>query len=78
MNKKIELIKDEIGDILTKHLRDVSASDDTIATKALKEIQEVLKDGNIVDGNKNDFEIVEEIVSIFEKYDIDSGGCHDF
>lgn len=78
MKEKIEMIKDEFEDVLTKHLRDVSLTDDTIATKALKEIQGVLKRGNIVDGNKNDFEIVEEIVSIFEKYDIDAGGCHDF
>lgn len=78
MNDKIELMKAEIEDVLTKHLRDVSLNDDTIATKALKEIQAVVKSGNIVDGNKNDFEIVEKIVSIFEKYEIDAGGCHDF
>lgn len=26
----------------------------------------------------SDFEIVEEIVEIFEKYGLDTGGCHDF
>lgn len=78
MKEKIEMIKDEIEDVLTKHLRDVSLNDDTVATKALKEIQTVLKSGNIVDGCMNDFEIVEEIVGIFEKYKIDAGGCHDF
>lgn len=78
MKDKIEMIKDEIEDVLAKNLRDVSLTDDTIATKALKEIQSVLKSGNVVDGNKSDFEIVEKIVDIFEKYEIDKGGCHDF
>ena len=78
MDKKIELIKDEIEDVLIKHLHNVALTDDTIATKALKEIQDVLKHGNIVNGNKSDFEIVEDIVCIFEKYNIDAGGCHDF
>ena len=78
MKDKIEMIKDEIEDVLTKHLRDVSLTDDTIATKALMEIKAVLKSGNVVDGCRNDFEIVEEIVDIFEKYEIDAGGCHDF
>ena len=26
----------------------------------------------------DDFEIVEKIVCVFEKYNIDFGGCHDF
>lgn len=78
MKDKIEMIKDEIEDVLAKNLRDVSLTDDTIATKALKEIQSVLKSANMVDGNKSDFEIVEKIVDIFEKYEIDKGGCHDF
>lgn len=78
MDKKIELIKDEIEDVLIKHLHNVALTDDTIATKALKEIQSVLKRGNVVNGYKSDFEIVEDIVCIFEKYNINTGGCHDF
>ncbi len=78
MKDKTEMIKDEIEDVLTKHLRDASLSDDTVATKALMEIQAVLKSGNIVDGNRTDFEIIEKIVNIFEKYEINAGGCHDF
>ncbi len=78
MDEKIEMIKCEIEDVLTKHLHDIALHDDTIATKALKEIQDVIKSGNIVDGDRSDFDIVEEIVCIFEKYEIDAGGCHDF
>ena len=78
MDKKISLIKDEFEDVLIKHLHNVSLTDDTIATKALKEIQDVLKRGNIVNGDKSDFQIVEDIVCIFEKYNIDTDGCHDF
>lgn len=78
MDKKISLIKDEFEDVLIKHLHNVALTDDTTATKALKEIQDVLKRGNIVNGDKSDFQIVEDIVCIFEKYNIDTDGCHDF
>ena len=78
MNEKIETMMAEIQSVLVNHLSDIAANDDTIATKALKEIQDVVKRGNIVDGDMTDFEIVEEIVCIFEKYEIDAGGCHDF
>jgi hypothetical protein len=27
--------------------------------------------------NRSDFEIVEEIVGVFRKYGLDTGGCHD-
>lgn len=38
----------------------------------LKEIQQVLYKHDTL----NDFEIVEKIVLVFEKYDIATGGCH--
>lgn len=38
----------------------------------LSEVQEVLQ------SNKEDFEVVEEIVVIFQKYNISVGGRHDF
>ena len=39
----------------------------------LSEIQKVIKNEAY-----SDFEAIEEIVCIFEKYDIDFGNCHDF
>ncbi len=78
MNQIIDQIIDDIDDVLKKHLTDVALTSDTIATKALKEIQQVIKRGNVVDGDKSDFDIVEDIVCILERYEIDAGGCHDF
>lgn len=74
MNEIIDLIKDDLDDVLKKHLTDIVLSSDTISTKALSDIQQVLKHSE----NKSDFDIVEEIVCIFEKYNINAGNCHDF
>lgn len=74
MNEIIDLIKDDLDDVLKKHLTDIVLSSDTISTKALSDIQQVLKHSE----NKSDFDIVEEIVCIFEKYNINVGNCHDF
>lgn len=78
MNETIELMNAEIESIVQKHIADIILQSDNLCAKALKEIQVVLKNGNIVDGNKSDFEIVEDIVCIFEKYHLNAGGCHDF
>ena len=43
------------------------------ATKMLGEIQEIIKNESY-----SDFEAIEEIVCIFEKYNIDFGSRHDF
>ena len=52
---------------------DASQIADTTATMMLGEIQKVIKDEKY-----SDFEAVEEIVCIFEKYKIDFGSRHDF
>ncbi len=41
---------------------------------------ELLKNhiSDFVNSRIEDFEIVEEIILVFEKYSIDSGNCHDF
>ena len=46
---------------------------DTTAIKALSEIKEIIHDKE-----KEDFDVVEEIVCVFEKYNIDIGERHDF
>ena len=61
-------ITDILGIIFLRLLRR-----DTIAIKALSEIQEIIHNEK-----KSDFEIVDEIVYVFEKYNIDFGGCHDY
>ena len=74
MNEIIDLIKDDLDDVLKKHLTDIVLSSDTISTKALSDIQQVLNQSE----NKSDFDMIEEIVCIFEKYNINAGNCHDF
>ena len=74
MNQIIDRIKDDLDDVLKKHLADVALTSDTLATKALKEIKQVLNQSE----NKSDFDMIEEIVCIFEKYNINAGNCHNF
>ena len=77
MNIKLELLKNHIADYINDRLDnfDIDASEiaNTTAIRALGEIQKV-----IMTEQFSDFEMVEEIVCIFEKYKIDAGDCHDF
>ncbi len=77
MNIKVELLKNYISDFINFKIEDfeIDASQiaDTTAIQMLSEIQKVIKNDAY-----SDFEIVEEIVCIFEKYNIDFGNCHDF
>ncbi len=77
MNIKVELLKNYITDFINDRLDnfDIDASEiaNSTAIRALAEIQNVIKNENY-----SDFEMVEEIVLIFEKYNIDTGNRHDF
>ena len=77
MKIKTELLKGYISDIINDHIEDFEIDGDlvvdTVAIKILSEIQEVIKNDDF-----SDFEIVEEIVRIFENNKIDFGNCHDF
>ncbi len=77
MNIKLELLKDYISDFVNSHIKDFEIDADkiadTVAINMLSEIQRIIKNDLLTD-----FEIVEEIVCVFEKYNIDAGGCHDF
>ena len=46
---------------------------DSTAIKALSEIQNIIQNDEI-----SDFDAIEEIVKVFEKYDIRAGSRHDF
>ena len=72
--KKLYLLKTIIAEAIDENsevlgLDEVSNS---TAVEMIKEIQQVLIN------KENDFEIVEDIVCIFEKYNISAGACHDF
>ena len=77
MKVKLELLRNCITDIINSKIEDfeIDASKiaDTTAIQALNEIQKVIKDEDY-----SDFEAIEEIVCIFEKYNIDAGFRHDF
>ena len=77
MNIKIELLKSYISDVINSNIKDfdIDASQiaDTTAIKMLFEIQKVIKNEEY-----SDFDAIERIVCIFEKYNIDFGFRHDF
>ena len=76
MDIKVELLKRELVRKINEELDDfeIDATQiaDTTAIKMLREIQQILK------ADEDDFMIVEEIVLLFEKYNIDCSPCHDF
>ena len=77
MNIKLELLQNAIFDAISEKLSymeiDADKIEDTTAIEALSEIKDILKDDT-----KSDFDAVEEIVRVFERYNIDIGGRHDF
>lgn len=77
MTIKTELLKKYIQDHINFYIDDFEIDADKIADTTaitiLSEIQKIVKNYNF-----SDFEIVESIVEIFDKYDIDFGNCHDF
>ena len=77
MKIKVEFLKNHISDFINSRIEDfeIDADDiaNTVAIKILAEIQEIIKNDSY-----SDFELIEEIVCVFEKYKIDFGNCHDF
>ncbi len=77
MNVKVELLKSYISDFINNQIEDFEIDSsqiaDTTAIQMLAEIQKIIKNESY-----SDFEAIEEIVCIFEKYNIDFGSCHDF
>lgn len=77
MNIKLELSVTEIAEFIKERLNekelDIAQTVDTRATQILQEIQNILANEKL-----SDFEIVEEIVCIFEKNNLSTEGCHDF
>lgn len=77
MRIKTDLLKAYICDFIHERIEDFEIDADsitnTIAIKALSEIQEIISSYEI-----SDFDAVEEIVCVFERYKIDFGVRHDF
>ncbi len=72
-----ELLYKELGKHLIENLDtlpfDYTSIIQNRGLRALDEIRAVIQDDRL-----NDFDMVEAIVCIFEKYGIDAGCCHDF
>lgn len=77
MDIKFELLQNSIYDFLKTTFEncaiDVNNIAHTKAITALNEIKIILSNDTL-----SDFDAIEEIVCIFEKYGIDTGGRHDF
>ena len=77
MKIKTELIKDYIADAICNQLTDFEIDEDEIAdtraTLILDAVREILLREEL-----SDFEIVDEIVMLFNRCNIDCGSCHDF
>ncbi len=77
MNIKLELLKKDISELVESNIENIDIDADKIANtnaiSALYEIKSVICDEKL-----SDFMVVDEIVNIFEKYKINSGGRHDF
>ena len=77
MNIKVELLRNYISDFINNKIEefeiDASQIADSTAIQMLSEIQKVIKDEIY-----SDSDAMEEIVCIFEKYNIDTGFRHDF
>ena len=74
---KLELLKRYIADFIDNNIEnfEINASEiaNTVAIEMLAEIQEI-----ICDEENSDFDAVEKIVCVFEKYKVDAGSRHDF
>ena len=77
MEIKLQLLRAYVSDLINDRLDDmvIEANEiaNTVAIQALSEIQEIIQNEEY-----SDFDAVEKIVCVFEKYNISAGGCHDF
>ena len=77
MNIRLELFSAEIAEFIKEKLDEkelaITQTIDTKATRILQEIQYILSNEEL-----SDFQIVEEIVCLFEKNNLSAGSCHDF
>ena len=77
MDIRLQLIARAVGEMVEKRLDYLTVDADSIAKttamKIVEEIQDVLFQDEL-----SDFDMVENIVVIFEKYHISAGATHDF
>ena len=77
MDLKLEVFSYAIADAINSAIQRIHVDTTdihSVAFSVLNEIKVILADENI----EEDFDVVEEIVRVFEKYNISTGGRHDF
>ena len=74
---KTQLLNKYISNYVKYHIQDFEIdANEIVNSTALELLSEIHK---IIENDKySDFEMVEEIVCLFEKYNIFVEGCHDF
>lgn len=78
MSIERELLEQGLGKYVMDYLMegvDISGIVKDRSTVILGEIQDILKNYG---KEEDDFLTVDEIVSVFARYGMDTGGCHDF
>ena len=77
MDIKFELLSNTISELVIQRLDTISIDADKIADTTaitiLSEIRRIIQNIEI-----SDYDVVEKIVILFEKYGIDAGARHDF
>lgn len=77
MDIKLELLSNAISELVMQRLDtiniDADKIADTVAITMLSEIQKIIQDDDV-----SDFDAIEKIVVLFEKYGVDAGIRHDF
>ncbi len=78
MDIKLEIFSWAVSDAIKEAMRyiyiDTNDVVNSVALAALNDIKFIINDENIED----DFDVVEEIVNVLQKYNIGIGGRHDF
>lgn len=77
MKIKTELIKDYIATVICGQITDFEIEEDKVADSRAILILDAVRE-ILINDRLTDFEIVDEIVSLFNRCNIDCGACHDF
>ena len=76
MSVKKDLLKKIVADEICRQIGDVCIDESQVVNTEALEILEEIRRVIVADGE--DYDIVEDIVTILLRHNIDTGSCHDF